>query len=104
MKICAAASCMFAGLLVVALVQGESKLAGVVLISLSTSISEMTFLAMTGFYEDSARTVGSYCAGNGLAVVLGNAYYLGKFYLNEVSYCTLVTNSPLYSFPHHFGV
>ena len=84
-KIYAAASSMFGGLLVVDLVQGEWKLAGIALISFSTSVCEMTFLSMTGFHEDSTRIVGAYSAGNGLAVILGNVYYLGKLYPNVLT-------------------
>ena len=78
-KICAATVVMMSGLLTVPLMEREWKLVGVALISASASFGEMTFLSLTGTYEDS--TVGSYCAGTGLSVLAANLYYLGKLYI-----------------------
>ena len=78
MKIAVVLILMVAGLLLVGLAQSEWKLVGAIMISTAHTFSDMTFLALTGFYKHS--TVGAYCAGTGLAGVLANLYYLGKLY------------------------
>ena len=84
MKIAVVLVLMVAGLLLVGLAQSEWKLVGVTLISTGTTFGEMTFLAMSGFYQHS--TVGAYCAGTGLAVVMANFYYLGECYMSVSNY------------------
>ena len=76
MKIAVVLILMIAGLLLVGLARSEWKLVGVILISISDTFGEMTFLALTGFYQDS--TVGAYYAGSGMAVMAANLYYLSK--------------------------
>ena len=76
MKIAVVLVLMVAGLLLVGLARSEWKLVGVTLISTSATFGEMMFYALTGFYKHS--TVGAYCAGTGLAVMIANMYYLGE--------------------------
>ena len=81
-KIIATTLIIIIGLLIVSLSQREWKLAGVALISVATSIGEMSFLSFSIFYEASA--LDAYCTGSGLGILLANFYYLGKLLLCNV--------------------
>ena len=78
MKIAVVLVLMVAGLLLVGLARSEWKLVVAIMVATSATFGDMTILELTGFYKHS--TVGTYCAGTGLAGVLANLYYLGELY------------------------
>ena len=65
------------GVLLYALVEHVVvRVTGVIVVSTGVAIGEVTFVAMTALYSDSAMS--SYAAGTGIGFVIGPLYYAGK--------------------------
>ena len=72
------------GLLVVLTTgRAEWRLVGISVIQAATALSEITFLALTAFYEE--ITVSAFVAGQGISCLLGPLFYTGKFLVKNPS-------------------
>ena len=81
-KACISALLLLTGLVVLVSVHPfHLRLFGISIIESGVSFSEITFLAMTAFYQDT--TVSAFVAGIGVASLVGPLYYTGE--VNERS-------------------
>ena len=72
------------GLLVVLTTgRAEWRLVGISVIQAATALSEITFFALTAFYEE--ITVSAFVAGQGISCLLGPLFYTGKVLVKNPS-------------------